>query len=107
MTIEHELCIPFIEYVLPNRRKKITYLLAESPSLKKLADEVIKRGGYFEMEVLSTGTVALYAYDGNNKDSVDEGLITIRLHSSGKLIIEPVAEVVRLSATHFGIEEKE
>ncbi len=52
--------IPFTQYLLPHGRKRAEYI--DRPTeIEALADAFIKRGGWFECEILTTGHVSLTA----------------------------------------------
>ena len=53
--------IPFTRFHRPDGRRTQDFLEGTGEETERLADDFIKRGGWFEVEVLTTGQVSLTA----------------------------------------------
>ena len=83
--------IPFTQYLLPNGRKRATSIDVDEET-KKLAQQFMDAGGYFECEILSTEDISLTACfdqpDGDND-------IAVEVVQNGPDVIKAVQKLVR------------
>lgn len=83
--------IPFTQYLRPDGRKRFTEI--EMPAdVEALAHAFIDRGGWFDVEELTTGHVSLtagYIVDDEPRD------VAIRVVPNGPSVVQAVEELVR------------
>jgi len=86
--------IPFTQFLRPDCRKR-PVVIDHTPEIEAAAQDFIRRGGWFECEVLTTGHISLTACwdmpDGDND-------IVIELCSNDEAVPDAVARLVRKAA---------
>lgn len=86
--------IPFLQYLLPDGRKKAISILC-SPEIEALAQDFIDRGHWFECEILSDGIVSLTACARIDGEPVD---VAMEFVENGQGVPETVDRLVRRAA---------
>ena len=87
--------IPFTQYLLPNgqRRERVVDRSAE---IEEKANELLKSKYYFEIELLTTGVVAMYSYK-----SGQEREVTMQLCDNGPQTLVCVDKLINDTYEHF------
>lgn len=92
--------IRFTQFMLPNGRQK-PVTISRSQGIEAKADEVVARGGSFEIEVLSTGVVSITC-----EDHAAEATISHHLCENGPEVPKTVDKVVEEAYWHYSNSPK-
>jgi hypothetical protein len=70
--------IPITQFHLPNGRRTQEWFDPSSEPIRELAQQIVKAGGRFEAEILTTGQVSLTVAYKENNEELDIAMILCR-----------------------------